>query len=162
MFGEGGRHPDAERLVAERLEAGDSPKVARRAGALGRWVMVLGFDFVFRPQPTIYLLWALGDEETRLAIEAAHERAIEQVLEWIEDHVAVIRFSAGEQGRGRNAVDGRLEAAACRPHRATTPASPAAAPCIPPGASRTSNPASANSSASRNAATAPSSATSRT
>jgi hypothetical protein len=38
---------------------------------------------VFRPQPTIYLLWALGDEETRRVIEAAHERAIERVQEWI-------------------------------------------------------------------------------
>ncbi|WP_220450767.1 hypothetical protein [Streptomyces resistomycificus] len=36
-----------------------------------------GVDFVFRPQPTIYLVWALGDEETRRVIEAAHERAIE-------------------------------------------------------------------------------------
>ena len=37
---------------------------------------VTGADFVFRPQPTIYLLWVLGGEETRLVIEAAHERAI--------------------------------------------------------------------------------------
>ncbi|MFD3778176.1 hypothetical protein [Streptomyces sp. NPDC058612] len=29
----------------------------------------------------MYLLWALGDEKTRLAIEAAHERAIARVLE---------------------------------------------------------------------------------
>ncbi|MEF2529416.1 relaxase domain-containing protein [Streptomyces sp. CS62] len=45
---------------------------------------VTGVDFVFRPQPTICLLWAFGDQETRLATEAAHERAIERVLEWIE------------------------------------------------------------------------------
>ncbi|MGW0395626.1 relaxase domain-containing protein [Streptomyces sp. NPDC003042] len=90
VFGEGGRHPYAERIEADRLAAGDSPKLARRAGALGRRVIVTGLDFVFRPQPTIYLLWALGDEETRLTIEAAHERAIERLLEWIEDHLAVI------------------------------------------------------------------------
>ncbi|WP_229823818.1 relaxase domain-containing protein, partial [Streptomyces rubiginosohelvolus] len=53
---------------------------------------VTGVDFVFRPQPTIYLQWALGDEETRRVIEAAHERAIVRVLEWIEDEVAVIRY----------------------------------------------------------------------
>lgn len=114
LFGEGGRHPDAERLVAERLAAGDSPKVARRAGALGRRVKVVGFDFVFRPQPTIYLLWALGDEETRLVIEAAHERAIARVLEWIEDHVAVIRF--GTDGVYQVRPPGGLVAARFRHH----------------------------------------------
>ncbi|MEK8146632.1 MobF family relaxase [Streptomyces sp. M10(2022)] len=53
---------------------------------------VTGFDLVFRPQPTIYLLWVLGDDEARRVIEAAHERAIERVLEWIEDEAAVIRY----------------------------------------------------------------------
>ncbi|WP_406514539.1 relaxase domain-containing protein (plasmid) [Streptomyces sp. NBC_00161] len=114
LFGEGGRHPDAERLVADRLAAGDSPKVARRAGALGRRVKVVGFDFVFRPQPTIYLLWALGDEETRLVIEAAHERAIARVLAWIEDHVAVIRF--GTDGIYQVRPPGGLVAARFRHH----------------------------------------------
>ncbi|AGJ52690.1 hypothetical protein F750_0179 [Streptomyces sp. PAMC 26508] len=62
-------------------------------------------DFVFRPQPTIYLLWAFGDEETRLVIEAAHERAIERVLEWFEDEVAVIRYGkVGHLPCGRLAV----------------------------------------------------------
>lgn len=72
---------------------------------------VVGFDFVFRPQPTIYLLWALGDEGTRLAIEAAHERAIERVLEWIEDHVAVIR--SGKDGVYRVRPPGGRVAAPC-------------------------------------------------
>lgn len=67
-----------------------------RPGALGRKVKVTGAHLVFRPQPTLQLLWALGDEETRKAIEAAHERAIALVLAWIEDDVAVIRY--GPQG----------------------------------------------------------------
>ncbi|WP_438319811.1 relaxase domain-containing protein (plasmid) [Streptomyces sp. HUAS TT3] len=49
-------------------------------------------DLVFRPQPSIYLLWVLGDEETRLAVEAVHERTIKRMLEWIEDEVALIRY----------------------------------------------------------------------
>lgn len=102
LFG-AGRHPDADRIVAERLAAGDSPAVAWRAGALGRKVKVTGVDLVFRPQPTLYLLWALGDEETRRVIEAAHERAIAVVLEWIEDQVAVIRYGAGGPHRARPA-----------------------------------------------------------
>ncbi|MFJ8465020.1 relaxase domain-containing protein [Streptomyces swartbergensis] len=35
LFGEG-RHPDANRLVAEQLAAGKKPAAPRRAGALGR------------------------------------------------------------------------------------------------------------------------------
>ncbi|MFI6730229.1 relaxase domain-containing protein [Streptomyces atratus] len=93
LFGEG-RHPDADRLVADQLAAGKTPAAARRAGALGRRVKVTGADLVFRPQVTLQLLWALGGEETRKAIEAAHERAIAVVLAWIEDDVAVIRYGA--------------------------------------------------------------------
>ncbi|MER6572678.1 MobF family relaxase [Streptomyces sp. NPDC001093] len=90
----------------------DSPKKAFKAGVLGRRVTVTGVDFVFRPQPTIYLLWALGDEETRRVIEAAHERAIERVLEWIEDEAAVIRY--GKDGIYRVRPPGGLVAARFR------------------------------------------------
>ncbi|MET7608911.1 relaxase domain-containing protein [Streptomyces avermitilis] len=96
-------------MEADRLAKGDSPKKAFKAGALGRRVTVTGVDFVFRPQPTIYLLWALGDEETRRVIEAAHEYAIERVLEWIEDEVAVIRY--GKDGIYRVRPPGGLIAA---------------------------------------------------
>ncbi|MFJ2307561.1 MobF family relaxase [Streptomyces sp. NPDC087787] len=93
LFGEG-RHPHADQIEADQLAAGKKPAAARRAGALGRRVKVTGFDLVFRPQPTLTLLWALGDEETRRAIEAAHERAIAAVLAWIEDEAAIIRVGA--------------------------------------------------------------------
>ncbi|WP_199889922.1 MobF family relaxase [Streptomyces badius] len=116
LFGERGRHPDADRIEAARLAAGDSPKKAYRAGALGRRVTVTGVDFVFRPQPTIYLLWALGDEETRRVIEAAHEYAIVRVLEWIEDEVAVIRY--GKDGIYRVRPPGGLVAARFRHYQA--------------------------------------------
>lgn len=116
LFGEKGRHPHAERIEADRLAAGDSPKAAWRAGALGRRVKVTGVDFVFRPQPTVYLLWALGDDETRRVIEAAHERAIAMVLEWIEDQVAIIRF--GKDGIYRVRPPGGLVAARFRHYEA--------------------------------------------
>ena len=60
-------------------------------------------NLVFRPQPTVTVLWALGDETTRRAIEAAHERAIAATLGWIEDQVAVIRYGAGGSRRVRPA-----------------------------------------------------------
>ncbi|MEU5459242.1 MobF family relaxase [Streptomyces globisporus] len=116
LFGERGRHPYAGRMEDDRLAAGDSPKEAFKAGALGRRVTVTGVDFVFRPQPTIYLLWALGDGETRLVIEAAHERAIVRVLEWIEDEVAVIRY--GTDGIYRVRPPGGLVAARFRHYEA--------------------------------------------
>ncbi|MEU5200999.1 MobF family relaxase [Streptomyces scabiei] len=116
LFGERGRHPYADQIEADRLAKGESPKKAFKAGALGRRVMVTGVDFVFRPQPTIYLLWALGDEETRRVIEAAHERAIERVLEWIEDEVAVIRY--GKDGIYRVRPPGGLVAARFRHYEA--------------------------------------------
>lgn len=116
LFGERGRHPYADRIEAARLAAGDCPKKAFKAGALGRRVTVTGVDFVFRPQPSIYLLWALGDEETRLVIEAAHERAIVRVLEWIEDEVAVIRY--GTDGIYRVRPPGGLVAARFRHYEA--------------------------------------------
>ena len=116
LFGERGRHPYADRIEADRLAAGESPKAAWRAGALGRRVKVVGMDLVFRPQPTVYLLWALGDEETRRVIEAAHERAIAMVLEWIEDQVAVIRF--GKDGIHKVRPPGGLVAARFRHYEA--------------------------------------------
>lgn len=116
LFGERGRRPYADRIEADLLAQGASPKKAFKAGALGRRVMVTGVDFVFRPQPTIYLLWALGDEETRQVIEAAHERAIERVLEWIEDEVAVIRY--GKDGVYRVRPPGGLVAARFRHYEA--------------------------------------------
>ncbi|MFF8557175.1 MobF family relaxase [Streptomyces sp. NPDC015501] len=116
LFGERGRHPYADRIEADRLAQSASPKKAYRAGALGRRVTVTGVDFVFRPQPSIYLLWAFGDEETRLVIEAAHEYAIVRVLEWIEDEVAVIRY--GKDGIYRVRPPGGLVAARFRHYEA--------------------------------------------
>ncbi|MFE1199728.1 MobF family relaxase [Streptomyces olivaceoviridis] len=113
---ERGRHPYADRIEADLLAKGASPKKAFKAGALGRRVTVTGVEFVLRPQPTIYLLWALGDEETRRVIEAAHERAIERVLAWIEDEVAVIRY--GKDGIYRVRPAGGLVAARFRHYEA--------------------------------------------
>lgn len=69
-----GRHPDADRIERERLEAGDDPAKARRATVLGRpiehnqlpktekakerspW---LAMDLVFRAPSTAQIAWAL-------------------------------------------------------------------------------------------------------
>ncbi|OXY84675.1 hypothetical protein BEH93_23285 [Streptomyces sp. 2R] len=83
LLGEGW-HPDADRIGAERLEAGGDPAKARWATVLGRpiehnrspktekakerrpW---LGMDLVFRPPPTAHIAWALMDDEVRRVLE---------------------------------------------------------------------------------------------
>ncbi|MER5988344.1 hypothetical protein [Streptomyces sp. NPDC001787] len=58
-FGERGLHPYVDRIEAGLPAAGVPPGEAWKAGALGRRVTVTGADLVL-PQPTVYLLWALG------------------------------------------------------------------------------------------------------
>ncbi|MFH8993073.1 MobF family relaxase [Streptomyces sp. NPDC017940] len=105
VFGEG-RHPDADRIERELLDDGVDPETARLATVLGQPVEeierrkatpLFALDFVFRPQASLIVLWALGDDRTRRVIERAHERAIEAVLRWLEDEVAQTRWSSGRR-----------------------------------------------------------------
>ncbi|MFJ2736088.1 MobF family relaxase [Streptomyces sp. NPDC087317] len=109
LLGEG-RHPDADRIERERLEAGDDPSKARRATVLGRpiehnrspktdkakerrpW---LAMDLVFRPPSTAHIAWALGNDETRLVLELCQDVARDKTLAWFEDSVAEIRWRSG-------------------------------------------------------------------
>jgi conjugative relaxase-like TrwC/TraI family protein len=108
LFGEG-RHPEADRIETMRQTAGDSPQAAARRTRLGRLperpgssrVSVMAWDLTFRPPPTITLLWALGNDATRVVIEGCHEMAFERVLAWVEDTTAWVRWGAGGVHRGR-------------------------------------------------------------
>ncbi|WP_332010698.1 MobF family relaxase [Streptomyces uncialis] len=100
------RHPDADRIERELLAGGDDPVSARLATVLGQpvedieqrdLVPLLGLEFVFRPQASLVVLWALGDDRTREVIERAHARAVARVLEWLEDEVAEIRWASGRK-----------------------------------------------------------------
>ncbi|MFE9454506.1 MobF family relaxase [Streptomyces sp. NPDC006739] len=115
LLGEG-RHPDADRIERERLEAGDDPATARRATVLGRpiehnrspktekakertpW---LAMDLVFRAPSTAHIAWALGDDETRLVLELCQDIARDKTLAWFEDSVAEIRWKGGGKHRAR-------------------------------------------------------------
>ncbi|KUF20145.1 MobF family relaxase [Streptomyces silvensis] len=164
LFGEG-LHPDAERIIAERIAAGDEPKQAMRAARLGRRFMqfqqkdtpfgrmlheeierfermekrtpnakeraeirgrvgavhfrtehgrspeskeelgrfikeqeggkqrsaVAGFDLVFTAPKSVSVLWALGDENVRRAVEQAHVQAIEETVRWLEQKATMTR-----------------------------------------------------------------------
>ncbi|MFJ2915019.1 MobF family relaxase [Streptomyces sp. NPDC087228] len=105
VFGES-RHPDADRIERELLEDGADPETARRATVLGQPIEeieqrkqtpLIALDFVFRPQASLVVLWALGDERTRRVIERAHERAVAATLRWLEDEVAETRWASGRQ-----------------------------------------------------------------
>ncbi|MFJ5787936.1 MobF family relaxase [Streptomyces hydrogenans] len=100
------RHPDADRIERERLTDGASPQEARRATVLGQpldeierrgAIPLLAFDFTFRAQASLIVLWALGDETVRRVIETAHDRAIETTLRWLEEEVAEVRWSSGRK-----------------------------------------------------------------
>ncbi|MFJ9634740.1 MobF family relaxase [Streptomyces sp. NPDC101175] len=109
LLGEG-RHPDADRIERERLEAGDDPAKARRATVLGRPIEYnkspktekakeripwLAMDLVFRAPSTAHIAWALGDDDTRLVLELCQDIARDKTLAWLEDSVAEIRWKSG-------------------------------------------------------------------
>ncbi|KND39694.1 MobF family relaxase [Streptomyces stelliscabiei] len=105
LFGMG-RHPDADRMERELLDDGADPETARLATVLGQPIEeiearkqtpLLALDFVFRPQASLIVLWALGDKRTRRVIERAHERAIAASLGWLEDEVAEVRWASGRK-----------------------------------------------------------------
>jgi hypothetical protein len=56
---------------------------------------VAGYDLVFTPVKSASVLWALGDERVRVAVEAAHHEAIAQTVEFLEEHAAFTRLGAG-------------------------------------------------------------------
>ena len=58
---------------------------------------VAGYDLVFSPAKSVSLLWALGGEEARKAVEAAHNEAIAETLSFLEQEATFTR-------RGRNGV----------------------------------------------------------
>ncbi|MER7810372.1 MobF family relaxase [Streptomyces sp900116325] len=108
LLGEG-RHPDADRIEAALLEAGDDPAKARRATVLGRpiehikgphiespW---LALDLVFRAPPTAQSAWALVDDATRRVLELCQDIARDKTLARVEESVAQIRWGSGGKHR---------------------------------------------------------------
>ncbi|MFC5156381.1 MobF family relaxase [Streptomyces amakusaensis] len=109
-----GRHPDADRIEAERLQAGDDPAKARRATVLGRpiehnrspktekakeRIPWLGMDLTFRPPPTAHIAWALMDDGIRRVLEECQDISVARTLKWLGESVAEIRWKAGGKQR---------------------------------------------------------------
>ncbi|MER6400118.1 MobF family relaxase [Kitasatospora sp. NPDC001603] len=56
---------------------------------------VAAFHPVFAPPKSVSLLWALGDERVRAAVEKAHGEAVAVTLAWIEEHALATRTGPG-------------------------------------------------------------------
>ncbi|HJQ77616.1 MAG TPA: MobF family relaxase [Acidimicrobiia bacterium] len=66
--------------------AGRDPDTGKDLGRGFGEMSVRGFDATFSAPKSVSLLWALGDQQTQAAVLEAHDRAVDAVLGWVEDH----------------------------------------------------------------------------
>jgi conjugative relaxase-like TrwC/TraI family protein len=85
LFGEQyGRPPADDREL--------SGFIARNTRA--RTTAVAGYDLTFSPVKSVSALWAIASRAVSEQIEAAHDAAVTDVLEWLQDHAAFTRVGA--------------------------------------------------------------------
>ncbi|HEY5272597.1 MAG TPA: MobF family relaxase, partial [Acidimicrobiales bacterium] len=121
VLGIAGQGVDAlmlERLIGQGRHPIDGVALGRpfpdRAGA------VAGFGLTFSPPKTVSVLWGTADGEISAAVLAAHERAFESSLAFLQDHAAFTRIGAG----GVFQVDSEGFLAAAFTHRTSRAADP--------------------------------------
>jgi conjugative relaxase-like TrwC/TraI family protein len=96
-------------------QAGREPTAAedkkvRSQEARRQRAAVAGFDLVFSPVKSAALLWAVDERDwVRDAIRAAHEAALGEALDLVEEHAAFTRTGAG--GIAQVETDGLTAAA---------------------------------------------------
>src|ERR671931_627469 len=94
------QHPKARRITVERID----PFTDDRRIETKKLAPVAGFDLVFSVPKSVSLLHALGDEETRRAVNEAHVAAWQAALAYLEDEACVVRRGTGgilrEHGEG--------------------------------------------------------------
>ncbi|MDQ3379516.1 MAG: relaxase domain-containing protein [Actinomycetota bacterium] len=98
-------HRRSRRITIERID----PFTNERFVDVKKLAPVAGFDLVFSVPKSVSLLHALGDEETRRAVNEAHTSAWQAALAYLEDEACVIR--RGAQGRRREHAVGFAAAA---------------------------------------------------
>jgi conjugative relaxase-like TrwC/TraI family protein len=99
------RHPRARTITVERIDPASGER--RREEKTLR--PVAGFDLVFSVPKSVSLLHALGDEQTRRAVNEAHTAAWQAALAYLEDEACVVRRGTG--GVHREHGDGFVAAA---------------------------------------------------
>src|SRR5881409_1033668 len=87
------RHPKTRQITVERID----PFSDERRIETKKLAPVAGFDLVFSVPKSVSLLHALGDEQTRRAVQEAHLAAWQAALAYLEEEACVTR-------RGKNGV----------------------------------------------------------
>ncbi len=98
-------HVKARTITVERID----PESGKHWSEEKKLAPVAGFDLVFSTPKSVSLLHALGDEETRAAIAAAHRSAWQAALAYLEEEACVTR--RGKDGFLRERGGGFLVAA---------------------------------------------------
>jgi conjugative relaxase-like TrwC/TraI family protein len=102
-----------------RVLAGEHPG---QGLPLTRWnsSRIPGFDLTFSAPKSVSVLFGIGDESMRRAIQAAHDVAVADAFEYVERHAAVTRRGAG----GVHRIPGRGLVAAAFRHRTSRAGDP--------------------------------------
>ena len=125
-----GHHPHTEEQLRTRtrrrgvitIERID-PLTDERRIETKKLAPVAGFDLVFSPPKSVSLLHALGDEETRRAVNEAHLTAWQAALAYLEDEACVTRRGAQRRAsRARRRVRRRRLPAPHEPRAGPAPA----------------------------------------
>jgi conjugative relaxase-like TrwC/TraI family protein len=99
---------------AKGREPADKEELGRYITALTRpdQQAVAGFDLVCSPAKSVSVLWALGDDDTRKAIEQAQDRAVASTIAYLEREALATR--AGTNGVEQIEVNGGVAVTAFR------------------------------------------------
>ncbi len=89
------RSPGRRRITIERID----PATGERRLEEKTLRAVAGYDLVFSVPKSVSLLHALGDEQTRRAVNAAHTAAWQAALTYLEDEACIVRRGAGGVAR---------------------------------------------------------------
>lgn len=106
-------HPETgERLGRAPIAKQQAPAGAKTAAgktAKSERESVAGFDLTFSVPKSVSVLWAMADDQTKAAVHAAHRRAIDDSLSWLDDRV--IQTRAGHAGVAKVATRGLIATA---------------------------------------------------
>ncbi|WP_228514577.1 MobF family relaxase [Frondihabitans sp. VKM Ac-2883] len=99
---------------AKGREPADKEEIGRYITAATRpdQQAVAGFDLVCSPAKSVSVLWALGDDDTRKAIEQAQDRAVASTVAYLEREALATR--AGTNGVEQIEVEGGVAVTAFR------------------------------------------------